>query len=175
MIVVSNHPRALSAAQRIAHLLNVFHKLDAAIFTADEAMALWLCVSIDLPPGNIIAVGRSPFSDEMINHHFTPFYLHKRGLKYTYYGDNKYSDPDTGFVLLHPHLTNPDARSIIVSGTDWAGSERAIRLFPYRTGVPTPDFIFIGPTADKVGAAGVLGAGVFNDFWKHNGAMTWQT
>lgn len=100
MIVVPDNPRAISAAQRIAHVLNVYHKLDAAIFTADEAMTLWLCVSIDLAPGNIIALGRSEFSNEMINHHFTPFYLHKNGLKYSYYGHHTYNDSGTGKSLL---------------------------------------------------------------------------
>ena len=64
-----------------------------------------------------------------------------------------------GFVLLHPHLTNPEARSIVLSGTDWEGTERAIRLFPYRTGVSIPDFAIIGQGADKGGAGGVLAAG----------------
>ncbi len=101
MIVVSDHSRALSAAQRIAHVLNVYYKLDAAIFTADEAMALWLSATIDLPPGNFIALGRSQFSDEMVKHHYTPFHLHKRGLKYIYSGHHHtYSDPGTGEALF---------------------------------------------------------------------------
>jgi hypothetical protein len=40
-----------------------------------------------------------------------------------------------------------------------AGFERAIRLFPIRTGVAVPDWIIISKDVDEVGAAGVRGAG----------------
>ena len=39
------------------------------------------------------------------------------------------------------------------------GLERAIRLFPIRTGVLSPDWLVVDGRADTIGAAGVQGAG----------------
>lgn len=48
---------------------------------------------------------------------------------------------------------------LFICGTDEAGLERALRLFPFRTGVTVPDWLFVGEEADQLGAAGVVGAG----------------
>ena len=48
---------------------------------------------------------------------------------------------------------------LLIQSTDDSGLERAAKLFPIRTGVAVPDWIVVGPTADKVGAAGVVSAG----------------
>jgi hypothetical protein len=45
-----------------------------------------------------------------------------------------------------------------VEGDD-SGLEKVLRLFPIRTGVTVPDWVVIGPQADAMGAAGVVGAG----------------
>jgi hypothetical protein len=47
--------------------------------------------------------------------------------------------------------------------------ERALRLFPIRTGIAVPEWIVLHPHADSIGAAGVVGAGlvliVFDITW----------
>ena len=48
---------------------------------------------------------------------------------------------------------------LFILSSSSAGLERAIRLFPIRTGVPVPDWILIGRDADTLGAAGVQAAG----------------
>ena len=71
----------------------------------------------------------------------------------------RFKEPGLGVVFTHPHPTRPDGLALFLAGTDDEGLERALRLFPFRTGVPVPDWVVIGREADKVGAAGVLGAG----------------
>ena len=61
--------------------------------------------------------------------------------------------------MTYCHPKNSKGRALILTGTDTEGLERAIRLFPYRTGVPVPDWLVIGREADQRGAGGVLGAG----------------
>lgn len=56
---------------------------------------------------------------------------------------------------------------------DDSALERAVRLFPFRTGVAVPDWIVVGPMMDELGAAGIEGAGVWDNDWKLNAAMTW--
>lgn len=48
---------------------------------------------------------------------------------------------------------------LFIIATDAFGLERAMRLFPFRTGVTVPDWIVVGDAADAIGAAGVVGAG----------------
>jgi hypothetical protein len=60
---------------------------------------------------------------------------------------------------MHPHPTVDTARMLFVIGTDTFGLERAIRLFPFRTGISVPDWIIVGDAADAIGAAGIVGTG----------------
>ena len=48
---------------------------------------------------------------------------------------------------------------LFMLGTDMESLERVGRLFPLRTGVPGPDWIMISEEADRIGLAGVVGAG----------------
>ena len=47
---------------------------------------------------------------------------------------------------------------------DQPGLERAVRLFPIRTGLALADWMVIGKHADKRGAAGMEKAGYANSF-----------
>lgn len=47
----------------------------------------------------------------------------------------------------------------MLTGTDVEGIERAGRLLPVRTGTPIPEWIVVGPEADRFGGGGVLAAG----------------
>lgn len=60
---------------------------------------------------------------------------------------------------MRPHPRDVASNTLFVVGTDTAALERTARLFPIRTGVTTPDWLVIAPDADRIGAAGVLGAG----------------
>jgi len=161
--------RELSIALRIAHDLGVYHRLDAAIVQGSEIRSSW--ESGVLQPGNLIVIGRpnSSFAAWLIAQNKTPFTSDEDGLSLNGY---RLKNPDLGVVFLHPHI-HPDSSVLFVLGTDDHGLERAARLFPIRTGVATPDWLVIGGAADCVGAAGVLGAGVWGRNFSWNSAMSW--
>lgn len=48
---------------------------------------------------------------------------------------------------------------LFLQSTDPEGLERVLRLFPIRTGITVPDWLVIDGKADRIGAAGVEGAG----------------
>jgi hypothetical protein len=46
-----------------------------------------------------------------------------------------------------------------MTGTDEAGLERILRILPFRTGLPVPEWIITSGETDTKGAGGLLGAG----------------
>lgn len=68
------------------------------------------------------------------------------------------------FLRSHPILVG--GKIVFLQSTDDSkadgddsGLEKVLRLFPIRTGITVPDWVIIGPLADVMGAAGVVGAG----------------
>ncbi|KAI6117595.1 hypothetical protein EDD16DRAFT_1520024 [Pisolithus croceorrhizus] len=70
-----------------------------------------------------------------------------------------------------------ERRKFCRPSSDLNGLERAVRLFPIRTGVLSPDWIVVGGRADGVGTAGVEGAGVYASScrgdWAYNEQVSW--
>jgi len=62
-------------------------------------------------------------------------------------------------MFLHPHPTLIDSLMLFILYNDDPALERAVRLFPFRTGVAVPDWVVVGPMMDTLGAAGIEGAG----------------
>lgn len=48
---------------------------------------------------------------------------------------------------------------LFIHGTDFEGYERALRLLPFRTGVPNPEWLIVGEAEDSWSWGGILGAG----------------
>lgn len=65
----------------------------------------------------------------------------------------------TAILFCHPHPYDDKSLALFVQSTDPSGLERAVRLFPIRTGVLSPDWLVVNGRADTIGAAGVQGAG----------------
>ena len=178
--------RALSVAHRIAHDLDVYHKLDAEI-VADGA-ALQRLGAGELGPGNVVVVGMGGSGDAASEGRFARQVL---GLGKTAFGmddgavltlrGQRLDEPSQGesacaqgrvsgerreltlfslgAIFLHPHPTDPSASVLFIIGSDLSGLERIARLFPIRTGISLPDWLVIGGEADTLGAAGVQAAG----------------
>jgi len=62
-------------------------------------------------------------------------------------------------IITHPHPCKQDSFMLLILYHDASGLERAGRLFPFRTGVATPDWVVLGERTDEIGAAGVDAAG----------------
>jgi len=170
----------LSIALRIAHDLDTFHKLDALIMSANDAMDVlrghdvWTYMR-----GNVVVIGG-------YNAAVTREIFHKSGSGLTWsegsgwsLGDRSFNDPATGGLALQQHPWHDEGVSLVLMGSDDVGLEQAARLFPIRTGVALPDYVFVGKHADKVGAAAVEAAGYWESFrannwkWRCNARLSW--
>ena len=177
IIVIPSHdkyPGILSIALRIAHNLFVYHKLDAEIWADEEAISR--VVDSERTIGYIVSIGnaqenaftklqmkqvRTEFRLQDDDIYFRGRLLHSNGLgRYTRRSFLKnIINEKEGLIFTHPHPTQPSSMMLFMMGTNMNGLERVFRLFPLRTGVTAPDWMIIGEEADRVGSAGVLGAG----------------
>ncbi|KAJ7043274.1 hypothetical protein C8F04DRAFT_1074310 [Mycena alexandri] len=170
LIVLDNtSSRDTSLALRIAHDLNVYHRLDAEIILGYEAFQDQLASGIT---GNILIIGdaASPALAKLLENPQTSFRAENNRLAIR---DATFDEAGLGILFLHPHPQNADAQMLFLLSTDASGLERAGRLFPIRTGVTVPDWVITSSRADQVGAAGVVGAGVWGTGWGWNEAMSW--
>ena len=146
--------RTLSAALQIAHDLDLYHRLDSEIIDDEEAMSR--LDANGLGTGNIILLGAPRFLELNLKQRKTSFtlldnQLHLRG--------HSLAEPCVASLFLHPHPTTQNSLMLVVYTIDDNALEKAIRLFPIRTGVSIPDWIVVGPNSDSIGAGDVRGAG----------------
>ncbi|KAF8431773.1 hypothetical protein L210DRAFT_984925 [Boletus edulis BED1] len=155
--------RELSAALRIAHALHLFHALDAQIISVSEVET----TRVPQHEGNLVVIGcaETPLVQQ---------WLERAGGTWTYVNGAwcfdstvRFERPSSGelstilFCQPHPCDSNGQGIALFLQSTDAAGLERAVRLFPIRTGVLSPDWLVVDGRADTIGAAGVQGAGVY--------------
>ncbi|KAK1229074.1 hypothetical protein PQX77_007890 [Marasmius sp. AFHP31] len=160
-----DNERELSLSLRIAHDLQIYHRLDAEILLDTE-------ISDKVGLGNLVVIGKRAASTLGANFNQDQTGLDSKGFEIKS-PPGSLDAPGLGIVFLHPHPINKDGKMLLMQSTDNSGLERAARLFPIRTGVTVPDWVVVGPDADKVGAAGVVSAGVWNSDWDWNPAMSW--
>lgn len=146
----------LSAALRIVHDLDAYLRLDSEIIDDDEAMQRLQTNA--LGQGNIVVLGgpQSRFFEHIIQQKKTPVSIAKGVLSI---GGRPIDEPSTASLFLHPHPTHEDSLMLMIYSTDENALERAIKLFPIRTGVNIPDWIVVGSNSDDLGAGDVRGAG----------------
>ncbi|KAG8217230.1 hypothetical protein J3R82DRAFT_5317 [Butyriboletus roseoflavus] len=148
----------LSAALRIAHALHLFHVLDAQIVSVSEIETTH--VPIGIYEGNLVVIGCAE----------TPLvqrWLERAGGTWSYadgtwrFGAVRFERPSSAILFCQPHPYDVQSVALFLQSTDTSGLERAVRLFPIRTGVLSPDWLVVDGRADMIGAAGVQGAGVY--------------
>ncbi|KAH7927722.1 hypothetical protein BV22DRAFT_255973 [Leucogyrophana mollusca] len=152
----------LSIALRIAHDLQKFHKLDSRIDTGNTDL-------LSHESGNLVVIGgaQTVFVQAQLERLGSPF-RYRDGL-WTLEG-RELDRSSTGLMFLQQNLASERATTLFVMSNDQAGLERVARLFPIRTGVAVPDWVVVGAHADRVGAAGIEGAGV----WKACKSNAWR-
>lgn len=161
----------LCAALRIAYTLRLFHAIDAQVTAVHELTSL-----ADFDEGNLVVICCA--RERLIQ-----AWLEQVGSAWKFdndawcFGGRRFVRPSSAILFLQPHPTNAAATSLFLQYTDLDGLERAVRLFPIRTGVLSPDWIVVNGRADKFGAAGVEGAGVFKcagaGSWTWNNRCSW--
>ena len=148
------YPRALSVALRIAHELDIYHKLDVEIIVDKGNNNLLNSYDLIADGGNVIVIGCK--KNLWLEENKSDFGVEDETWSFK---GHALTEPSTGILFTAPHPSNPKGLVLYLAGTDDDGLERALRLFPFRTGVPVPDFVIVGKHADYVGAGGVLAAG----------------
>ncbi|OAX43816.1 hypothetical protein K503DRAFT_730813 [Rhizopogon vinicolor AM-OR11-026] len=167
-----NHSLELSVALRIAHSLRMFHLLDARISSASETENDLAC------GGNTIVIG---CADSLL----VKDLLERSQSDWSYEGgswvlnDKKFDRPSSGLLFLLKKASTSNM-VLLLQSTDSEGLERVLRLFPIRTGVLVPDWLVVDGRADRIGAAGIEGTGVWgsalrsNDGkWGFSACMSW--
>jgi len=169
-LVVSDHTpsRDLSVALRIAHDLNKYHKLDSEVIRSSEAWQR--CQDGSLGRGNMVVFGnpQTPFTRWCLTRQHSAFEIDVKPFKL----NGKPLEDSPGILFLHQHPEYRRANVLFMLGDD-SGIERAARLFPIRTGITAPDWLVIGASTDLVGAAGLIGAGVWARKWEWDDRGSW--
>ncbi|KAI6043011.1 hypothetical protein EDC04DRAFT_2654078 [Pisolithus marmoratus] len=138
-------PYELSAALRISYALRLYHSLDAQIVSLKELESL-----ADIDEGE-------PLVQAWLER-IGSAWRFKDGA-WCFSERRKFSRPSSGIPLCYSFDTCRLTMYGVPQRRHVNGLERALRLFPIRTGVFSPDWIVVGERADEVGAAGVEGTG----------------
>ena len=155
LVVPQKSEDFLDAALRLAHDLDVYHKLDAEIMDAAEATKR-LSEGV-LRHGHVVTIGGSQnvFTRQLLLNSETPFSLTSKGLVLR----GRPIAQGSATLFLHPHPNSRSSVILVMYSDDQEGVERLLRLFPMRTGISVPDWIVSNRNADSMGAGGVEAAG----------------
>ncbi|KAJ4488323.1 hypothetical protein J3R30DRAFT_3696095 [Lentinula aciculospora] len=183
-----SHP--MSVALRLSHDLCLYHQLDSEIMVNSEVdVALSKPNSASaLGRGNVVIVGNEAASGLQIalQSGKANFVIENSFIGVEEFAAKVHANkinpneprlqPRQGVLFLHPHPMNPFAKMILLQSTDSSGIglERAMRLFPVRTGLPVPDWIIVGEE-DGRGEGNVIAAGLWDSEWNWNRAMSWSS
>lgn len=186
VVISSRHDvYALQAALRLIHAMNVYHKLDAVVVDASEMSSSIHRGASGLSNIVVLGGGNNNFLKALLASGDTPFTINEEGLLLN---DRQLSHDSTA-LFLHPHPVSSTAAVMVMYAGSEAAMERALRLFPIRTGIAVPDWIVVDERVDKLGAGGVQAAGsvppitihcsrltsgyrVWGDRWSWNGGMS---
>ena len=147
---------SLNAVLRLSHSLDVYHKLDASIIDAEEATNMLLQGTLSLDQNfDVLGGTKKAFTKQSKVRSTARIHLRDDIL---YLRDQPLSSSSSA-LFLSPHPTSSTSLVLFIFANDEAGLERALRLFPIRTGVTVPDWIVLSPDADSRGAGGVDAAG----------------
>jgi hypothetical protein len=184
LIYTTGDDHTLSIAQRIAHDLLLFHRLDTQLLTSAEALVRKQKGTFGI--GNIVVIGNPSSLDirDLMSGGRTPVTADPSNGRLTINGwssdepsTGQYHSPTCpfykhdllstrlhlGLLFLHPHLTHKTGNTVFLLGTDADTLERVTRLVaPFRTGIAVPDWLMLGPAADTMGTGGVLATGYVN-------------
>jgi len=174
IIANEENRRAKSAALRIGHDLNAYHRIDTTVLYSSEGTGELETQA--LSTGNLLYIGKPDdlFVMKTLSRNETPARLVGNGMisfegnLVTGEGICRFLSSTWLYLLLrrpsalmflHPHPEDASRLLMFMLAEDDDGLERILRLFPLRTGVPVPAWIVITKDSDQLGAAGILGAG----------------
>eukprot|EP00027_Filamoeba_sp_ATCC50430_P017008 CAMPEP_0168576048 /NCGR_PEP_ID=MMETSP0413-20121227/20026_1 /TAXON_ID=136452 /ORGANISM="Filamoeba nolandi, Strain NC-AS-23-1" /LENGTH=644 /DNA_ID=CAMNT_0008609671 /DNA_START=1 /DNA_END=1933 /DNA_ORIENTATION=- len=78
----------------------------------------------------------------------------------------RFADPATGILFLAPSGQN--RLMAVLEGTDAKGFDKAVSLFPTKSGLSLPDYVVAGPSWGWAGDGGLLAGGFWDYSWAFN-------
>lgn len=160
----------LLAAQRLAHVLLLYHKIDSDIIVETALLAQ---AGGHWPVGNVVFIAQpsSLLAEEILGKNRTPVRIIGGVVRIN---QRRFGRSDQAVIFSHPHPTGTaSSLAVFLLYNDISGLERALHLFPFRTGVAVPDWLVVSEKMDNFGAGGIEAAGVWGMDWKLSDAMTW--
>lgn len=96
-------------------------------------------------------------------------------------GGRAFTGESTGLLALGPwerDWPQPEGATypglaLVIAGTDEAGLDKAVALFPSGSGATVPDWAVAGPEFGWKGAGGLLGAGFWGNDWEYLPEMSY--
>ncbi|KZT44181.1 hypothetical protein SISSUDRAFT_1068603 [Sistotremastrum suecicum HHB10207 ss-3] len=175
LVYADDSPRALSAALRLAHSLAVYLKIDSELVSDSEAVHGE--ATGRLGSGNLICISIAllgPFCQKQLEHaqgkepnvaiSATSIKVH--GVSFTRNGTGRprflipaiavHQSFSAGALLLGPRWGSEADRVLFLWGIDVKGLEGALLLFPFRTGIPGPEWLIVDDRLGRVAAAGFV-------------------
>ncbi|KAN0124017.1 hypothetical protein V8E52_002507, partial [Russula decolorans] len=183
----SNGATTMSIARRLANDLLTYFRLDADIVPETEMEEEVLETDIEnegdttvnyAGTGNVVVIGgpSGRYIRRCLAKRRTAFSIadQEKGPPVLQLRGEPLNGISQGIMFTHPHESSPSSRMLFIIANDQSGLERAVRLFPIRTGLALADWMVIGKRADKRGAAGIEKAGLWGCSWEYHSGMSWQ-
>jgi len=175
-------------ARRLANDLLTYFKLDADIIPEAEMADLETTTTTvtrgdtgtyaGTGTGNIVVIGgpSGQYIRRCLTQRRTAFSIgdQERGPPVLQLNGEPLNGLSQGIIFTHPHESSSSSTMLFIIANDLSGLERAVRLFPIRTGLALADWLVIGKRADKRGAAGIEKAGLWGCSWEYHSGMSWQ-
>ncbi|TFK25060.1 hypothetical protein FA15DRAFT_687246 [Coprinopsis marcescibilis] len=169
-------------AIRLAHDLQLYHRLDSDLISEEEAISRQ--ASRSWGSGNIVVIGgvASKIVDLFLKEHRTPFRVEDGRMVFqhqSFPGRPRVLNRDSGSIFLHPHPSSYGGVMLFMAHSGLDSLERLGKLFPIRTGVAAPAWVIAGPSMDRLGASGLEGAGVWgcgdrrSNYWNFVPESSW--
>jgi hypothetical protein len=90
-------------------------------------------------------------------------------------GNREFTHPDSGLAFITNIKTLSKRLALFVDGNTPTAANSASSLIPTKSSWTVPDWAVTGPEFGWNGAAGLLGAGYWNNYWRYDARISWMS
>lgn len=158
-------------AQMLANTLYYQGRYTPQIFTDNQVVANRSV----LPKGsNVIVLGgplSNSFAKSVLPSWSPAVHWLANGQRGFSIGSRTFTHPVSGLAFVTP--TESSGLALFIDGNSPASARQATGLVPTKSSWTVPDWVVTGPEYGWNGAAGLLGAGYWNNEWQFDAATSW--